>query len=207
MTADPRELSGRLVHETRLAHEAERAEAEGRVRFLLGTWEERSDDQHELDMRIGEAVAAAERERDAKDRAAAEANIARLGIHVDRLAKEHARHSLAVSAHKARADQQESRAVRAEKQLVRFALHAGEYGQLAEQAAESQRNADLVAELRKHVTALEGSLERARAAERIRIRQGILGIETVLERPATGESVVAVETMALEALIGIDDHG
>jgi hypothetical protein len=33
------------------------------VRFVLGSWEERSDHQRELDMRIGEAVAAAERER------------------------------------------------------------------------------------------------------------------------------------------------
>lgn len=63
MTPDPRELSGRLVHETRLACEAERSAAEGRVRFVLGSWEERSDHQRELDMRIGEAVAAAERER------------------------------------------------------------------------------------------------------------------------------------------------
>jgi len=63
---DSREQLGRLVHETRLAREAERAAAEGRVRFLLGSWEERSDDQRELDMRIGEAVAAVERERIAR---------------------------------------------------------------------------------------------------------------------------------------------
>jgi hypothetical protein len=63
MADDPREQLGRLVHEMRLACEAERAAAEGRMRFLLGSWEERSDHQRELDMRIGEAVAAAERER------------------------------------------------------------------------------------------------------------------------------------------------
>ena len=55
--ADPREPLGRLVHETRLAHEADRAAAEGRERFRLGDWEDRTDAQHELDMRIGSAVA------------------------------------------------------------------------------------------------------------------------------------------------------
>jgi hypothetical protein len=64
-----REALGRLVHETRLACEAERSAAEGRVRFVLGSWEERSDHQRELDMRIGEAVAAAERERADRPRA------------------------------------------------------------------------------------------------------------------------------------------
>lgn len=61
---DSREPLGRLVHETRLAHEADRAAAEGRVRFLLGSWEERAEHQRELDMRIGSAVAA-EARRDA----------------------------------------------------------------------------------------------------------------------------------------------
>ena len=55
---DPREPLGRLVHETRLAHEADQAAAEGRHRFNLGSWEERTDAQHELDMRIASAVAA-----------------------------------------------------------------------------------------------------------------------------------------------------
>lgn len=55
---DDREPLGRLVHETRLAHEADQAAAEGRARFHLGLWEDRSDAQHELDMRIGSAVAA-----------------------------------------------------------------------------------------------------------------------------------------------------
>ena len=58
-----RETLGRLVHDTRLTVEAERAKTEGRHRFLLGTWEERTPDQRELDMRIGDAVAAAEAER------------------------------------------------------------------------------------------------------------------------------------------------
>lgn len=47
--------------------------------------------------------------------------------------------------------------------------------------------------------------QEAATEERARIRRGILGIETILERPETGESVVAVETMALEALIGPED--
>jgi hypothetical protein len=55
--SDDRESLGRLVHETRLAHEAERAAAEGRATFLLGAWEDRTDHQRELDMRIGSAVA------------------------------------------------------------------------------------------------------------------------------------------------------
>lgn len=48
----------RLVHEQRLAHEADRAAAEGRTRFNLGTWEERPEYQRELDRRIASAVAA-----------------------------------------------------------------------------------------------------------------------------------------------------
>lgn len=67
MTADPREPYGRIVHDTRLAREAARAEAEGRQRFNLGDWEDRDEHQRELDMAIGAAVAAAavaaERER------------------------------------------------------------------------------------------------------------------------------------------------
>lgn len=126
---------------------------------------------HAALVRAAPLIRADERERDAKDRTAAEANITRLGIHVDRLGKEHGRHSLAVSAHKARADQQESRAVHAEKQLARFLDHAQEYDRLAEQAAMSRRNADLVTELRRRVTALEKSSDRARAAERERIAQ------------------------------------
>ena len=54
---DPREPYGRLVHETRLACEADRAAAEGRQRFNLPPWEKRDDWQRELDMRIGAAVA------------------------------------------------------------------------------------------------------------------------------------------------------
>lgn len=57
------EALGRLVHQERLDAEAERAEAEGRRRFLLEPWGERTEWQRELDIRIGEAVAAAERER------------------------------------------------------------------------------------------------------------------------------------------------
>jgi hypothetical protein len=59
---DPREPYGRLVHDTRLACEAERAATEGRQLFNLGAWEERDPAQRELDMRIGAAVAAAERD-------------------------------------------------------------------------------------------------------------------------------------------------
>jgi hypothetical protein len=54
---DEREPLGRLVHDTRLACEADRAAAEGRDRFNLPPWEERDDFQRELDMRIGSAVA------------------------------------------------------------------------------------------------------------------------------------------------------
>jgi hypothetical protein len=60
---DPREPLGRLVHDTRLACEAERAALEGRQRFNLEPWERRSYEQQETDMRIGAAVAAAERKR------------------------------------------------------------------------------------------------------------------------------------------------
>ena len=63
MAADPREPYGRMVHDVRLAHEAVRAAAEGRVTFRLGDWEDRAGHQRELDMAIGAAVAAAERER------------------------------------------------------------------------------------------------------------------------------------------------
>jgi hypothetical protein len=56
--ADDREPYGRLVHETRLACEAERAEMEGRIRFNLESWERRTWEQQETDMRIGAAVAA-----------------------------------------------------------------------------------------------------------------------------------------------------
>jgi hypothetical protein len=55
---DPREPLGRLVHDIRLACEADRAAAEGRERFNLPPWEKRDDWQRELDMRIGSAVAA-----------------------------------------------------------------------------------------------------------------------------------------------------
>lgn len=55
---DPREPLGRIVHEQRLAHEADRAAAEGRARFNLKSWEDRTADQRELDMRIAYAVAA-----------------------------------------------------------------------------------------------------------------------------------------------------
>ena len=56
--ADPREPLGRLVHDIRLAHEADQAAAEGRARFRLASWEEGAPSQRELDMRIGSAVAA-----------------------------------------------------------------------------------------------------------------------------------------------------
>ena len=55
---DLREPLGRLVHDTRLACEADRAAAEGRQKFNLAEWEDRSEHQRELDMRIGSAVAA-----------------------------------------------------------------------------------------------------------------------------------------------------
>ena len=51
MTIDPREPLGRLVHEQRLAHNAELDRP-----FGLEPWEQRSPRQRELDMRIGAAV-------------------------------------------------------------------------------------------------------------------------------------------------------
>ena len=52
-TADPREPYGRLVHEQRVALNAELERP-----FVLGAWEDRAEHQRELDMRIGSAVAA-----------------------------------------------------------------------------------------------------------------------------------------------------
>ncbi len=57
MSDDPDALA-RLVHEQRLAHEADRAATEGRVMFDLKPWEERAEHQRELDRRIAFAVAA-----------------------------------------------------------------------------------------------------------------------------------------------------
>ena len=54
-----REALGRLVHDTRLACEEERAALEGRQKFNLKPWEQRTYEQQETDMRIAEAVAAA----------------------------------------------------------------------------------------------------------------------------------------------------
>jgi len=48
---------GQIVHDTRLAHEADQAALEGRRRFNLGSREERTPAQRELDERIGAAVA------------------------------------------------------------------------------------------------------------------------------------------------------
>ena len=61
---DDWEALGRLVHDVRVAAEAKRAEQEGRQRFNLDPREKRSPWQRELDMAIGEAVAAAVRKRD-----------------------------------------------------------------------------------------------------------------------------------------------
>jgi hypothetical protein len=55
---DPREPYGRIVHEIRLAFNAELAHPRGVL-----PWEQREAGQQEMDMRIGEAVAAAARER------------------------------------------------------------------------------------------------------------------------------------------------
>lgn len=51
--ADPREPLGRIVHEQRLAFNAELERP-----FILSSWEERSARQCELDMRIGSAAGA-----------------------------------------------------------------------------------------------------------------------------------------------------
>jgi len=63
---DPRDLYGRIVNDTRRAYDAEQAAAEGRHGFCIPEWEDRPEFQKELDRRIGEAVAAAERERIAR---------------------------------------------------------------------------------------------------------------------------------------------
>jgi hypothetical protein len=121
----------------------------------VAPWEELDEFQREADMRIGEAVAG--------DR---EAEIRRQLAHIQMLGREHNRHALAVSAHKARADQLESRAIKAEKQLARFADIAERYDALAQQAADGERAADLVKELGRRIRSLERQLERARAAGR-----------------------------------------
>lgn len=163
--ADPREHLGRLVREAWVTWALEQPDVADHP-FWTVPWDELTGRDREVDMRIGEAVAAAERERDAEARTACEAEIAGLKRHLDTLAREHARHSLAVSVHKGRADQQESRAVRAEKQLARFARQAEEYDQLAGQASEARRNADLVTELRRRIAVLERTSDRFAAAER-----------------------------------------
>jgi hypothetical protein len=56
MADDPKSY-GPIVHAQRLAHEADQAALEGRQRFALGTWEERTPAQREMDERIGAAVA------------------------------------------------------------------------------------------------------------------------------------------------------
>jgi hypothetical protein len=53
-----REALGRIVHETRLAENTKRDRP-----FRLEPWDRRAPSQQELDMKIAEAVAAAERER------------------------------------------------------------------------------------------------------------------------------------------------
>lgn len=51
-----RERYGQVVHDTRLAVEAERAAAEGRERFHLGGWGDRTPEQRALDIAIADAV-------------------------------------------------------------------------------------------------------------------------------------------------------
>jgi hypothetical protein len=58
MATDPREPYGRIVHGVRLAFNADLPHPRGVL-----PWEEREAGQQEMDMRIGAAVAAAERER------------------------------------------------------------------------------------------------------------------------------------------------
>lgn len=58
MPADDSDALARIVHDQRLAHEADQAAAEGRKRFIMGSWDERAEVQRELDRRIASAVAA-----------------------------------------------------------------------------------------------------------------------------------------------------
>ena len=97
--------------------------------------------------------------------AACDAEITRLREHVARLGREHHRHALAVTAHKARADQQESRAAAAERQLARFVRYVEEYDLLAERAAQGQRDSDVLKEIRRRIPPLERQAERCRDAE------------------------------------------
>jgi hypothetical protein len=118
------------------------------------------------------------------------AEIARLRAHLDRLAKEHARHSLAVSAHKARADQQQSRAVHAEGQLARFATYAEQYDKLAEMAAAGERATDLVTELRRRLAPMERLQANLRSAEPV-----LAAIRALCETP--GINVMGADIIAI----------
>jgi hypothetical protein len=93
--------------------------------------------------------------------------ITRLRERVRELGDEHARHALAVEAHKARADQQESRAIAAEEQLARFADLIARYEELAQQAADGQRDSDVLAEVRRRMVHLERDRERILEIRRI----------------------------------------
>ena len=90
-----------------------------------------------------------------------DAEIQRLREHNRKLTAEHQRHSLAVEAHKARADASESRAVHAEKQLRRWAVSIEQYERLTTAADEGVRASLLAKELRRQLTGLEGAYERA----------------------------------------------
>ena len=72
---------------------------------------------------------------------------------------------MAIDAHKARADQQEARAAAAEEVLAVFARNVEEYDQLAERAAQGQRDSDVLKEIRRRIPPLERQAERGRIAE------------------------------------------
>lgn|SRR5512146_58042 len=72
---------------------------------------------------------------------------------------------LAIDAHRARADQQEARAVAAEEVLAAFARNVEEHARLAEQAAQGQRDSDVLKEIRRRIPPLERQAGRGRAAE------------------------------------------
>jgi chromosome segregation ATPase len=72
---------------------------------------------------------------------------------------------LAIDAHKARADQQEARAIAAEEILAAFARNVEEHEQLAGQAAQGQRDSDVLKEIRRRIPPLERQAERAGRAE------------------------------------------
>ena len=102
---------------------------------------------------------------------ACDAEIARLRERVDLLLAAHKRDALAVEAHGTRADHQQKRAAEAEEELARFAAHVSRYDELTAQAAQGQRDSDVLKEIRRRLPPMERQIQRGKddaAAERQR---------------------------------------